>query len=136
MSWDNVHYSLAPHTEPKPSRSVQNERIRSQNRNSSNGTVRGPCRTDLCKNIKKTGSLPCPFKDKKKKSAVRNKEEGYGLMDIDFCSKREEKVRFELTVGSTPNRENMYCSNRIGRKVDQHLIQYKVTDPIQIFTCL
>jgi hypothetical protein len=36
---------------------------------------------------------------------VRNKEEGYGLIDNDFCGKREEKVWLELTVGSTANRE-------------------------------
>ncbi len=35
--------------------------IRSQNRNDSNSNVRDPCRTDLCKNIRQTGSLPCPF---------------------------------------------------------------------------
>jgi hypothetical protein len=40
---------------------------------------------------------------------VRNKEKGYGLIDNDFGGKREEKVRFELTVGSMANRENMYC---------------------------
>jgi hypothetical protein len=27
------------------------------------GSVRDLCQKDLCKNIKKTGSLPCPFKD-------------------------------------------------------------------------
>jgi hypothetical protein len=37
-------------------------RIRRQNSNGSNVTVRDPCRTDLRKNIGKTFSLPCPFK--------------------------------------------------------------------------
>jgi hypothetical protein len=32
------------------------------NRNGSNSSVRDPWRTVLCKNIGKTGSLPCPFK--------------------------------------------------------------------------
>ncbi len=35
--------------------------IRSKNRNGWNSNVRDPCRTDLCKNVGKTGSLPCPF---------------------------------------------------------------------------
>ncbi len=35
-------------------------RIQSQNRNGSNSSVRDPWRTGLCKNIGKTGSLPCP----------------------------------------------------------------------------
>jgi hypothetical protein len=36
-------------------------RIRTQNRNGSKGCVRDLCRTDVCKNIRKPGSLPCPF---------------------------------------------------------------------------
>jgi hypothetical protein len=37
-------------------------RIRSQNRNGLKGNVRDLGKSDLCKNIGKTGSLPCPFK--------------------------------------------------------------------------
>ncbi len=37
-------------------------RIRSQNRNGSKCSVRDLCRTDLCKNLGKFGSLPCLFK--------------------------------------------------------------------------
>jgi hypothetical protein len=37
-------------------------RIRSQNRNGSKCSVRDLCRTDLCKNPRKSASLPCPFK--------------------------------------------------------------------------
>jgi hypothetical protein len=37
-------------------------RIRSQNLNSLKGSVRNLGQSDLCKNIGKTGSLPCPFK--------------------------------------------------------------------------
>ncbi len=36
-------------------------RIRSQNRNGLKGSVRDLGQSDLCKNIEKTGSLPCPF---------------------------------------------------------------------------
>ncbi len=36
-------------------------RIRSQNRNGSKCSVRDLCQTDLCKNLGKFGSLPCPF---------------------------------------------------------------------------
>ncbi len=36
--------------------------IWSKSRNSSNSSVRDQCRTDLCKNLGKFGSLPCPFK--------------------------------------------------------------------------
>jgi hypothetical protein len=36
-------------------------RIRSQNRNGSKCSVRDLCRTDLCKNPRKSASLPCPF---------------------------------------------------------------------------
>jgi hypothetical protein len=36
-------------------------RIRSQNRNGSKCTVKDLCRTDLCKNPRKSASLPCPF---------------------------------------------------------------------------
>ncbi len=36
-------------------------RIRSQNRNGLKGSVRDLGLSDLCKNIGKTGSLPCPF---------------------------------------------------------------------------
>ncbi len=37
------------------------EYIHEFERNGSNSNVRNPCRTDLCKNVGKTGSLPCPF---------------------------------------------------------------------------
>ncbi len=37
-------------------------RIRSQNRNGSKCSVRDLCRTDLCKNPRKSASLPCPFR--------------------------------------------------------------------------
>jgi hypothetical protein len=37
-------------------------RTRSQNRNGLKGNVRDLGQSDLCKNIGKTGSLPCPFK--------------------------------------------------------------------------
>ncbi len=37
-------------------------RIRSQNRKDSKCSVRDLCRTDLCKNPRKSTSLPCPFK--------------------------------------------------------------------------
>jgi hypothetical protein len=37
-------------------------RIRSQNRNSSKCSVRDLCQSDLCKNLGKFSSLPCPFK--------------------------------------------------------------------------
>jgi hypothetical protein len=37
-------------------------RIRSKSRNGSNGSVMDLCRTDLCKNLGKFGSLPYPFK--------------------------------------------------------------------------
>jgi hypothetical protein len=36
--------------------------IRSQNRNGSKFSVRDLCGTDLCKNPRKSASLPCPFK--------------------------------------------------------------------------
>jgi hypothetical protein len=36
-------------------------RIRSQNRNGSKCSVRVLCRTDLCKNPRKSASLPCPY---------------------------------------------------------------------------
>ncbi len=36
-------------------------RIRSQNRNGSKCSARDLCRTDLCKNLGKSASLPCPF---------------------------------------------------------------------------
>ncbi len=39
-------------------------RTRSQNRNGLKGGVRDLGKSDLCKNIKKTGSLSCPFKKK------------------------------------------------------------------------
>ncbi len=38
-------------------------RIRSQNRKGLKGSVRDLDQSDLCKNIEKTGSLPCSFKD-------------------------------------------------------------------------
>jgi hypothetical protein len=37
-------------------------RIRNQNLNGWKGSIRDLYQTDLCKNIGKTGSLPCPFK--------------------------------------------------------------------------
>ncbi len=36
-------------------------RIRRQNRNDSKCSVRDLCRTGLCKNLRKSASLPCPF---------------------------------------------------------------------------
>ncbi len=39
-------------------------RIRSQNRHGLKSSVRDLGQSDLCKNIGKTGSLPCPFKKK------------------------------------------------------------------------
>ncbi len=36
--------------------------IRSQNRNASKHSVRDLCQTGLCKNPRKSASLPCPFK--------------------------------------------------------------------------
>ncbi len=36
-------------------------RIRSQNRNGLKGSVRDLGQSDLCKNIEKTGSSPCPY---------------------------------------------------------------------------
>ncbi len=38
-------------------------RIRSQNRNGLKASVRDLGQSDLCKNIGKTCSLPCPFQD-------------------------------------------------------------------------
>ncbi len=37
-------------------------RIRSQNQNGTKCSVRDLCQTDLCKNLGKSASLPCPFK--------------------------------------------------------------------------
>jgi hypothetical protein len=39
-------------------------RIRSQNRNGSKLSAMDHCRTGLCKNPRKSASLPCPFSDK------------------------------------------------------------------------
>ena len=38
-------------------------RIRSPNRNGSKFSVRNLCRTDICKNPRKSASLPCPYID-------------------------------------------------------------------------
>jgi hypothetical protein len=47
-------------------------RIRSQNRNGSKCSVRDLCRTDLCKNLGKSGSFPCLFKTSPPQTLQKN----------------------------------------------------------------
>ncbi len=47
-----------------PTRQVVFRLIRSQNWNGSNRSVKDLCQTGLCKNPRKSASLPCPFKKK------------------------------------------------------------------------
>ncbi len=52
-------------------------RIRSQKRNGLKGSVRDLGQSELCKNIGKNGSLPCPFNNKLKIQALKKIHKNY-----------------------------------------------------------
>jgi hypothetical protein len=62
-------------------------RIQSQNRNGSKCSVRDLCRTDFCKNPRKSALLPCPFKfGRTKQNETKS-----------FLSPQERSERMKLT---------------------------------------
>jgi hypothetical protein len=65
LASNSQRYSYSKNDSPTPMRRVDfririSPKIRSQNRNGLTGSVRDLGQSDLCKNIEKTGSLPCP----------------------------------------------------------------------------
>ncbi len=82
-------------------------RIWSQNRNCSKCSVRDLCRTDLCKNPRKSASLPCPFQ-----GLTNEKRDGFKVVAFERSPFKLFTRRFSNKSVQAPSCERPKTAQR------------------------